>query len=38
MTREVQRFAGCTPTTLLPSAGSTLRMSDLFKTAISASN
>jgi AraC-like DNA-binding protein len=38
MTREVQRFAGCTPTALLPSAGCTLRMSDLFKTAISASN
>jgi AraC-like DNA-binding protein len=38
MTREVQRFAGCTPTALLPSAGCTLRMSDLFKTAVSASN
>jgi AraC-like DNA-binding protein len=38
MTREVQRFAGCTPTELLPSAESTLRMSDLFKTAVSASN
>jgi AraC-like DNA-binding protein len=38
MTREVQRFAGCTPTALLPSAGCTLRMSDLFKTAISALN
>jgi AraC-like DNA-binding protein len=38
MTREVQRFAGCTPTALLPSGGCTLRMSDLFKTAVSASN
>jgi AraC-like DNA-binding protein len=32
MTREVQRFAGCTPTVLIPAATSTLRMSDLFKT------
>lgn len=32
MTREVQRFAGCTPTALMPSAACTLRMSDLFKT------
>jgi AraC-like DNA-binding protein len=38
MTREVQRFAGCTPTALLPSAESTLRMSDLFKTPVSASS
>jgi AraC-like DNA-binding protein len=38
MTREVQRFAGCTPTALLPSAESTLRMSDLFKTPISTSS
>jgi len=32
MTREVRRFAGCTPTVLIPSATSTLQMSDLFKT------
>ena len=32
MTREVQRFAGCTPTALIPSAQCTLTMSDLFKT------
>ncbi|HKW35220.1 MAG TPA: AraC family transcriptional regulator [Candidatus Acidoferrum sp.] len=32
MTREVRRFANCTPTTLLQSAECTLRMSDLFKT------
>jgi len=32
MTREVQRFAGCTPTTAISSAECTLRMSDLFKT------
>jgi len=32
MTREVRRFAGCTPTALMPSAACTLRMSDLFKT------
>jgi AraC-like DNA-binding protein len=38
MTREVQRFAGCTPTALLSSAESTLRMSDLFKTPVSASS
>lgn len=33
MTREVRRFAGRTPTQLLPTAASTLQMSDLFKTA-----
>jgi len=32
MTREVRRFAGCTPTALMPWAACTLRMSDLFKT------
>lgn len=32
MTREVQRFADCPPTVLLPTAASTLRMSELFKT------
>jgi AraC-like DNA-binding protein len=32
MTREVRRFANCTPTILLGSAECTLRMSDLFKT------
>ena len=32
MTREVRRFANEPPTTLLQSAGSTLLMSDLFKT------
>jgi AraC-like DNA-binding protein len=32
MTREVQRFAACRASVLLPSAKSTLRMSDLFKT------
>lgn len=32
MTREVRRFAGCTPTVLIPSAVCTLGMSDLFKT------
>ena len=32
MTREVRRFANCTPTILLQSAECTLRMSDLFKT------
>ena len=32
MTREVQRFAGCTPRAVIPSAACTLRMSDLFKT------
>jgi len=32
MTREVRRFAGCTPKALMPSAACTLRMSDLFKT------
>ena len=32
MTREVRRFSNCTPTILLRSAESTLRMSDLFKT------
>jgi AraC-like DNA-binding protein len=32
MTREVRRFAGCSPTALLPSAACTLLMSDLFKT------
>ena len=33
MTREVRRFANCTPTILLGSAECTLRMSDLFKTS-----
>ena len=32
MTREVQRFANCSPTALAPSAQCTLVMSDLFKT------
>ena len=32
MTREVQRFASCSPTSLLRSVASTLSMSDLFKT------
>ena len=32
MTREVQRFANCSPTALPSSAGCTLAMSDLFKT------
>ena len=32
MTREAERFAGCTPTVLIPSATCTLRLSDLFKT------
>lgn len=32
MTREVRRFASCSPTALLPSADCTLLMSDLFKT------
>jgi AraC-like DNA-binding protein len=32
MTREVRRFAGCTPAALIPSAPCTLAMSDLFKT------
>ena len=32
MTREAARFAGCTPTVLIPSATCTLRLSDLFKT------
>jgi len=32
MTREVRRFAGCTPAVLIPSAVCTLGMSDLFKT------
>jgi AraC-like DNA-binding protein len=32
MTREVRRFASCSPTALLPSAQCTLLMSDLFKT------
>ena len=32
MTREVQRFAGCTPTAAISSAECTLGMSDLFKT------
>ena len=32
MTREVRRFANCTPTILLQSAECTLSMSDLFKT------
>jgi AraC-like DNA-binding protein len=36
MSREVQRFAACTPAVLLPSAASTLGMSDLFKTPVSA--
>lgn len=30
MTREVQRFAGCTPRVVIPSAECTLKMSDLF--------
>src|SRR5215469_119442 len=32
MTREAERFAGCTPTVLIRSATCTLRLSDLFKT------
>ena len=32
MTREVQRFAGCTPRAVIRSAACTLRMSDFFKT------
>jgi len=32
MTREVGRYSGSTPALLLPSAASTLQMSDLFKT------
>ena len=32
MTREVRRFAGCSPTALFPSAVCTLLTSDLFKT------
>lgn len=32
MTREVHRFASCSPTSLLRSVSSTLSMSDLFKT------
>jgi AraC-like DNA-binding protein len=38
MTREVRRFADCTPTVLIPSAACTLRMSDLFKTDQPVSN
>ena len=38
MTREVQRFAGCTPRAVIPSAACTLRMSDLFKTDHPTSN
>lgn len=38
MTREVQRFASCTPASLLRSVQSTLSMSDLFKTGNSGTN
>ena len=38
MTREVQRFAGCSPAMLLRSVSSTLSMSDLFKTGAPRSN
>jgi AraC-like DNA-binding protein len=38
MTREVRRFAGCTPTALIPSAACTLRMSNLFNTDHPVSN
>jgi len=38
MTREVQRFANCSPALLLRSVSSTLGMSDLFKTEDSGTN
>lgn len=38
MTREVQRFASCSPASLLRSVRSTLSMSDLFKTGPSDTN
>jgi len=38
MTREVQRFASCSPALLLRSVASTLSMSDLFKTENSPTN
>lgn len=38
MTREVQRFASCSPASLLRSVSSTLSMSDLFKTGDSGTN